>query len=123
MAARKKLRRREIRRFFANLEPCLVGMGACSSAHFTARQLEALGHTVKLMAPQFVKPYVKTNKHDAADADVICGAVKRPSMRFVAKKTAEHGQFCRCAAPGEDLLKPEQPRAPRSVVCYLNLVL
>lgn len=89
VAARKRLQRSGMRRFFANLEPCLVGMKACSSAHYWARQLEALGHTVKLMAPQFVKPYVKTNKHDAADAEAICEAVKRPNMRFVAKKTAE----------------------------------
>ncbi len=72
--------------FFANLPACLIGMEACASAHYWARKLQALGHTVKLMAPQFVKPYVKTNKHDAADAEAICEAVTRPSTRFVPLK-------------------------------------
>lgn len=86
---RKLLKRHEMAKFFANLEPCLVGMEACGSAHNWARKLEAYGHTVKLMTPQFVKPYVKTNKNDAADAQAICEAVGRPTMRFVAKKTVE----------------------------------
>ena len=86
---RKQLKRKEMVQFFANLEPCLVGMEACGSAHHWARKLEEFGHTVKLMAPQFVKPYVKTNKNDVADAEAICEAVSRPNMRFVAKKTAE----------------------------------
>lgn len=73
----------------ANLPPCLVGMEACSSAHYWARKLQGLGHTVKLMAPQFVKPYVKTNKNDAADAEAICEAVSRPNMRFVPMKSSE----------------------------------
>ena len=67
----------------ANLPPCLIGMEACGSAHYWARKLQALGHTVKLMVPQFVKPYVKTNKHDAADAEAICEAVLRPNMHLV----------------------------------------
>jgi len=75
--------------FFTNLEPCLVGMEACGGAHYWARKLEQLGHTAKLMAPQFVKPYVKTNKNDAADAEAICEAVSRPSMRFIAIKNGE----------------------------------
>ncbi|MDI1294258.1 MAG: IS110 family transposase, partial [Methylobacter sp.] len=66
---------------------CLIGMEACSSAHYWARELHKLGHTVKLMAPQFVKPYVKSNKNDANDAEAICEAVARPTMRFVAIKT------------------------------------
>lgn len=86
---KKQIRRENMPEFFANLTPCLVGMEACGSAHFWARKLEAMGHTVKLMAPQFVKPYVKTNKHDAADAEAICEAVQRPNMRFVAIKTVE----------------------------------
>jgi len=85
---RKSLKRAEVVKFFANLEPCLVGMEACGSAHFWARKLIELGHTVKLMAPQFVKPYVKTNKNDARDAEAICEAVARPNMRFVPVKTA-----------------------------------
>ena len=86
---RKQLKRSEMAKFFANLEPCLIGMEACGSAHHWARKLEEFGHTVKLMAPQFVKPYVKTNKNDTADAEAICEAVSRPNMRFVAKKNAE----------------------------------
>ena len=86
---RKQVKRDQMANFFANLSPCLIGMEACGSAHFWARKLEALGHTVKLMAPQFVKPYVKTNKNDAADAEAICEAVRRPNMRFVPIKNVE----------------------------------
>jgi len=86
---KKQLKRVQVLPFFANLAPCLIGMEACASAHYWARKLSALGHTVKLMAPQYVKPYVKTNKHDVADAEAICEAVARPNMRFVAIKTAE----------------------------------
>ncbi|MGH8512094.1 MAG: IS110 family transposase [Gammaproteobacteria bacterium] len=86
---REQLKRDKVLPFFANLAPCLVGMEACGSAHYWARKLGELGHTVKLMAPQFVKPYVKTNKNDAADAEAICEAVTRPNMRFVPVKTAE----------------------------------
>ncbi|PKO31812.1 MAG: IS110 family transposase [Betaproteobacteria bacterium HGW-Betaproteobacteria-7] len=85
---KKQLKRDQVLPFFANFQCCLIGMEACGSAHFWARKLEALGHTVKLMAPQFVKPYVKTNKNDAADAEAICEAVSRPTMRFVPIKTA-----------------------------------
>lgn len=86
---KKQLKREQMAPFFANLVPCLIGMEACGSAHFWARKLQAMGHTVKLMAPQFVKPYVKTNKNDAADAEAICEAVSRPNMRFVPIKNAE----------------------------------
>jgi transposase len=86
---RKALKRADVVSFFARLLPYLVGMEACGSAHFWARKLSALGHTVKLMAPQFVKPYVKSNKNDARDAEAICEAVARPNMRFVALKTVE----------------------------------
>ncbi|QBE64715.1 IS110 family transposase [Pseudoduganella lutea] len=86
---RIQLRRGKVMEFFANMAPCLIGMEACGSAHYWARQLQSLGHTVKLIAPQFVKPYVKTNKHDAADAEAICEAVQRPSMRFVPIKNIE----------------------------------
>ena len=89
VAARKQLKRAEMSKYFANLEPCLIGMEACGSAHYWARKLEGYGHTVKLMAPQFVKPYVKTNKNDMADAEAICEAVSRPNMRFVAIKNVE----------------------------------
>jgi transposase len=89
VAVRKQLKRAEMSSYFANLEPCLIGMEACGSAHYWARKLENYGHTVKLMAPQFVKPYVKTNKNDMADAEAICEAVSRPNMRFVSIKTVE----------------------------------
>jgi transposase len=89
VAARKQLKREEMSKYFANLEPCLIGMEACGSAHYWARKLESYGHMVKLMAPQFVKPYVKTNKNDMADAEAICEAVSRPNMRFVAIKNVE----------------------------------
>jgi hypothetical protein len=86
---KKQLRRKQMAEFFANLAPCLIGMEACASAHYWARKLGSFGHTVKLMAPQFVKPYVKTNKHDEADAEAICEAVARPNMRFVAIKSPD----------------------------------
>ena len=86
---RKQLKRGQVAEFFANLPTCLIGMEACGSAHYWARKMQAMGHTVKLMAPQYVKPYVKTNKHDAADAEAICEAVRRPNMRFVPVKNIE----------------------------------
>jgi transposase len=86
---RKQLKRSKVAEFFAQLTPCLIGMEACGSAHFWARKLTEFGHTVKLIAPQFVKPYVKTNKNDAADAEAICEAVGRPNMRFVPIKNTE----------------------------------
>jgi transposase len=86
---KRQLKRKEMMEFFAQQEPCLVGMEACSGSHFWARRLASLGYTVKLMAPQFVKPYVKGNKHDAADAEAICEAVSRPTMRFVPIKTVD----------------------------------
>ena len=86
---RKQLKRKDVVKFFANLEPCLIGMEACGSAHYWARKLTELGHTVRLIAPQFVKPYVKTNKNDRNDAEAICEAVARPNMCFVPVKTAE----------------------------------
>ena len=86
---KKQLRRNQMAEFFVNLPACLIGMEACASAHHWARKLQGFGHTVKLMAPQFVKPYVKTNKNDAADAEAICEAVSRPNMRFVPIKNVE----------------------------------
>ena len=76
-------------KYFANLEPCVVGMEACGSAHYWARQLQSLGHEIRLISPQFVKPYVKGNKHDIADTEAICEAVSRPTMRFVPIKNVE----------------------------------
>jgi transposase len=84
---KKQLKRSQVLPFFANLAPCLIGMEACAAAHHWARKLVTLGHDAKLMAPQFVKPYVKSNKNDARDAEAICEAVSRPNMRFVPSKT------------------------------------
>ena len=86
---RRRLRRGEVAAFFARLPPCLVGIEACPGAHHWARELQALGHEVRLIPPQYVKPFVKTNKTDAADAEAICEAVVRPTMRFVPVKTVE----------------------------------
>ena len=85
----RKLRRAELLRFFGSLEPCLVGMEACATAHFWAREISALGHEVRMMPPAYVKAYVRRQKNDAADAAAICEAVSRPSMRFVPVKSAE----------------------------------
>jgi len=89
VAVRRKLRRSELLAFFRSLPPCLVGMEACATAHHWARELTKLGHTVRLMPPAYVKAYVKRNKNDSADAEAICEAVGRPSMRFVPVKDAE----------------------------------
>ncbi|MBM3467730.1 MAG: IS110 family transposase [Alphaproteobacteria bacterium] len=86
---KKKLMRDQVLMVMANLPKCLVGMEACGGASYWARELTKLGHEVKLMAPQFVKPYVKTNKNDQADAEAICEAVSRPNMRFVPIKSSE----------------------------------
>ena len=83
VVARKRLRRTEMLSFFAGLSPCLIGMEACATSHHWARELTKLGHIVKLMPPAYVKAYVKRGKTDAADAEAICEAVTRPSMRFV----------------------------------------
>ena len=85
----KRLSRRKLSEFMAQLPPCLVGMEACGGAHYWARKFASFGHDVKLMNPCYVKPYVKTNKNDFNDAEAICEAVARPSMRFVAIKSIE----------------------------------
>jgi transposase len=86
---RKKLRRAEVIGFFAGLSPCLVGLEACATAHHWAREITKLGHTVKLIPPTYVKPYVRRGKNDAIDAEAICEAVSRPGMRFVPVKSQE----------------------------------
>jgi transposase len=90
---RRRLKRRYVLAFFQKLSPCLVGIEACASSHYWSRELQALGHKVRLMPPAYVKPYVKRQKNDATDAEAICEAVTRPNMRFVATKTAEQ-QSC-----------------------------
>jgi len=89
VVVRKTLRRRRMMLFFSKLEPCLIGMEACATSHFWARELSGLGHRVKLMPPAYVKAYVKRGKTDASDAEAICEAVTRPTMRFVAIKSPE----------------------------------
>lgn len=86
---RRQLRRRQVLPFFEQLPPCLVGMEACATSHYWAREFARLGHEVRLMPPRYVKPYVKRGKNDAADAEAICEAVTRPTMRFVPVKTVE----------------------------------
>ena len=93
VAIRRQLKRRYVMIFFQKLPPCLVGIEACASSHHWSRELQALGHTVRLMPPAYVKPYVKRHKNDATDAEAICEAVTRPNMRFVATKTQEQ-QSC-----------------------------
>lgn len=88
---RKQLRRTQLLDYFKKLPACLLGMEACGGAHYWARELQKQSHTVKLMAPQFVNPYVKGNKNDTNDAEAICEAVARPNMRFVAVKTTRDG--------------------------------
>ena len=85
----RRLRRDAVLAFFATLPPCLVGMEACAGAHYWAREITKLGHTVRLMPPQDVKPYVKRHKNDRADAEAICEAVTRPNMRFVPVKNLD----------------------------------
>ena len=90
---RRQLKRRYVLAFFQKLPPCLVGIEACASSHHWSRELQALGHNVRLMPPAYVKPYVKRQKNDTTDAEAICEAVTRPTMRFVATKTPEQ-QSC-----------------------------
>lgn len=93
VVVRRQLRRRQVLPFFKKLPACLVGVEACATSHHWSRELQALGHTVRLMPPAYVKPYLKRQKNDAADAKAICEAVMRPSMRFVETKTPEQ-QSC-----------------------------
>ena len=89
VVARRQLRRGQVLGFLAKLDPCLIGLEACATSHFWAREFKALGHDVRLIPPIYVKPYVKRQKNDQADAEAICEAMQRPTMRFVAVKSAE----------------------------------
>src|SRR4051812_4996362 len=102
---RRRLAREKVLEFFANLPPCLIGLEACAAAHYWARELTRLGHEVRLMPPQYVKPYVKTNKHDAADAEACCEAVQRPGMRFVPAKDEDQQSMLVLHGVREQLLK------------------
>src|SRR5438270_8829378 len=90
---RRQLKRRYVLTFFQKLPSCLIGIEACASSHYWSRELQALGHTVRLMPPAYVKPYVKRQKNDSTDAEAIGEAVTRPNMRFVPTKTIER-QSC-----------------------------
>src|SRR5438309_1212631 len=102
---RRRLAREKVLESFANLPPCLVGLEACAAAHYWARELRKLGHEVRLMPPQYVRPYVKTNKHDAADAEACCEAVRRPGMRFVPVKREDQQSVLMLHRVREQLLK------------------
>ena len=122
---RKALKRHQVLPFFSNMDPCLIGMEACGSAHHWARKLQAAGHTVKLMAPQFVKPYVKSNKNDAADAAAICEAVSRPHMRFVPMKTAEQQAILSVHRARQGFIKARTALANqiRGLLCEFGIVI
>jgi len=102
---RKKLRRRQVLEFFARLEPTKVGLEACGGSHYWARELRALGHEVVLLPPQYVKPYLKRGKNDALDAEAICEAMSRPTMEFVAVKTAEQQAALMLAGRRDQLVR------------------
>ena len=110
-ALRKQLRRDQVAAYFARLQPCLVGIEACGGAHYWAAKLTALGHNVKMMAPQFVKPYVKTNKNDDHDAEAVCEAVGRGNMRFVPVKTLEQQDIQAIHRVREQLIKSRTAQA------------
>lgn len=114
---RKQLRRDQMSLFFSNLAPCVIGMEACGSAHYWAKKLSAQGHTVNLMAPQFVKPYVKTNKNDAADAEAICEAVGRPNMHFVPVKTDDQQAVLALHRARQGMVHARTAQANQIVAC------
>jgi len=115
---RRQLKRRYVLEFFQKLSPCLVGIEACASSHHWSRELQALGHTVRLMPPAYVKPYVKRQKNDATDAEAICEAVTRPNMRFVATKTTEQ-QSCLTLHRTRHLLMRQQTSVINAIRAHL----
>src|SRR6201991_4591467 len=115
---RRQLRRRHVLAFFQKLPPCLVGIEACASSHHWSRELQALGHTVRLMPPAYVKPYVKRQKNDSTDAEAICEAVTRPNMRFVPIKTVEQ-QSCLMLHRARHLFIRQQTAVINSIRAYL----
>jgi len=118
MVVRRQLRRRHVLAFFQKLRPCLVGIEACASSHHWSRELQALGHTVRLMPPAYVKPYVKRQKNDSTDAEAICEAVTRPNMRFVPTKTVEQ-QGCLMLHRARHLFIRQQTAVINSIRAYL----
>ena len=115
---RRQLRRGQVLAFFARLDPCLIGMEACSGAHHWARELAALGHEVRLMPAAYVKPYVKRGKTDRADAEAICEAVTRPTMRFVPVKTAD-AQAALLDHKARDFLIRQQTQTVNTIRAHL----
>ena len=114
----KQLKRDQMASFFANTPTCLVGMEACGGAHHWVRKLQGFGHTVQLIAPQFAKPYVKTNKNDAADAEAICKAVPDPTCALCLSKTSSNKRFCRCTGYARALSTRVLRRPTRFVACW-----
>jgi transposase len=114
---RRQLRRLYVLAFFQKLPPCLVGIEACASSHYWSRELQALGHTVRLMPPAYVKPYVK-RQNDTTDAEAICEAVTRPNMRFVPTKTVEQ-QSCLLLHRARHLFIRQQTAVINSIRAYL----
>ena len=115
---RRQFKRRYVLAFFQKLPPCLVGIEACASSHHWSRELQALGHTVRLMPPAYVKPYVKRQKNDMADAEAICEAVTRATMRFVPTKTPEQ-QSCLVLHRARHLFIRQQTAVINSIRAYL----
>ena len=118
VVVRRQLRRRHVLAFFQKLPSCLVGIEACASSHHWSRELQALGHTVRLMPAAYVKPYVKRQKNDATDAEAICEAVMRPTMRFVPTKTTEQ-QSCLMLHRARHLFVRQQTAVINSIRAYL----
>src|SRR5918999_148170 len=118
VAIRRRLKRRYVLAFFQKLPPCLVGIEACASSHHWSRELQALGHTVRLMPPAYVKPYVKRQKNDTTDAEAICEAVTKPNMRFVPTKTVEQ-QSCLMLHRARHLFIRQQTAVINSIRAYL----
>src|SRR5258708_1860757 len=116
---RRQIKRRYVLAFFQKLTPCLVGIEACASSHHWSRELKALGHRVRLMPPAYVKPYVKRQKNDAADAEAICEAVTRANMRFVETKTPEQ-QGCLMLHRTRHLFVRQQTAAINAIRAHLG---
>jgi transposase len=115
---RRQLKRQHVLAFFEKLPSCLVGIEACASSHHWSRELQAMGHTVRLMPPAYVKPYVKRQKNDTTDAEAICEAVTRPNMRFVPTKTVEQ-QSCLMLHRARHLFIRQQTAVINSIRAYL----
>lgn len=122
---KKNVSRKKLPEMLVNIPPCLVGMEACASAHYWARLFKQFGHDVKLMPPQFVKPYVKSNKNDTADAEAICEAVTRPNMRFVPIKSIEQQSILSIHKARERLVsqKTGQTNQLRGLLAEFGIVL